>query len=551
MIRVAQGWSDNLFNSIMTRRNLATLSQGIVDSLARACKRTIEQYHGIGFGSTATHQDTYALWRAGSAMECLSRLVLRMEAKQVIEVMRLAISCYRTQTFYDELFLREAIRHMLTRSFEALPEDNKQDFILELLSLPIAGFDGFLPNAYAFVDPGELIDGQEALLPKREENNEDLWSSAIQFLIRALEGEIETRDRAMLRLAPITMAGRLSESEKDAFGRAIWRVRNESEVHPLGEDRLWSWVYFCLPQPEPNIAMNWFRQKWLSPWDSSVDQFGIFLDQALFAIGDAKENAGMRDFEFDLSADDELFIVEQLRRWTRIVIPKRLLVADFGGSRVANANNAVRGIAILLMFVDVPSEVIGNLLSKCRYLDEVGIPSLLLRTSLSRLDPDIREQVITEIHNKLLVAKHRKAVVDATTALQGWLYFASLGLIDAPTENLIRDIGLSVESLRGTSLDRVLLLIEWIYMEGDERHKKLLEVPMKEGLKALIPVLSYENMGDVEDDFDVPLLRWRCVRIARILKNSGFKEEPVSTWLEIAANDPLPEARRSIPGFTQ
>ena len=546
MLRIAQSGGDELLKTLMSRRNLAVLPEDVVQSLAKACERTIGHFRTRGLGGPATRGVIAARERVGVAMECLSRLVLRMRLDQAAGVMRLALSCYATRAFYEEVLLRGEIRDLLTRSWEALTDGERTDFALEVLNSPIAGFDGFSPNAFGFMDPGELLDGQDVSLPCRDSSSEAEWTGTVRFLVRALGGDEEAGARAMVRLVQVARAGRLSSTEEEAVGRAIWRERDEAADGPIGGEKLRSWVYLCMPQSEPDMAADWFRRKWMSRGDTQAGKDGELLDQSLYAIGDAKERSDSQGFAFDLSREDEIFVVEQLRRWANVGVSKFLFLPELDGSRRVQANNAVRGIAVLSMHVDVPSDVAEGLLRKSRQLDEVGVSTMPLLVGLTRSRPALREQAATTIR-KALVSVERKLAVDATSGLQCWLHFAKSGILDAPPEELIREVGAIVETRRRVALPSALWLAEWVFVHGAKRDQDLLRVPVKEGMRSLISALRYEDSQDTDDDFDVPLLRWRCVGIARALADSGCGGETVSAWLDLAAEDPLPEVRRRVP----
>ena len=67
------------------------------------------------------------------------------------------------------------------------------------------------------------------------------------------------------------------------------------------------------------------------------------------------------------------------------------------------------------------------------------------------------------------------------------------------------------------------------------------------GLRFLRQELQYHRANELGSEFDVPLLRTDSARLAMLISNAGWAEEPVvREWLEDACNDPLPEVRNSI-----
>ena len=250
MVRVARDSGDEILKRLLSRPNMASLPQAVVESMAVACERTIGYHQGRDFSPAATKGVVAARERVGVAMECLSRLVLRLNAAGAARVMRCALSCYETRAFYEETLLREEIRHLLMRSWEALPEGDRTGFVFDLLNSPIMGLDGFSPKPYAFIDPGELIHGEDVRSLCRHAGTEAGWARTVRFLVRALAGEVATRSRAMRRLIHVAMEERLLPAEKDMVARAIWPAGDDETASLPGEERLRPWVYFCMPQPE-------------------------------------------------------------------------------------------------------------------------------------------------------------------------------------------------------------------------------------------------------------------------------------------------------------
>ena len=547
MLRIAQGSGDDLLKRLMSRPNVASLSEGVVESMVVACERTIRYHQERGFDRPATKGVVAARERVGVAMECLSRLVLRLNAAGAGRVMRCALACYETRAFYEEILLRAEIRNLLTRSWEALSEDDRTDFVFDLLNASIVGLDGFSPNPYLFIDPGELIDGEDVRLPCRNAETEADWARTVQILVRGLAGEEETRSRAMLRLVHVAMSDRLLPRERDIVATAIWQGDDATDG-PAGEENLRPWVFFCMPQPNPGTALGWFRRKWMSGDDPSVDLDGSVLDQTLYAIGDMTERSASKELGFDLSRDDEALIVQLLRRWSELTVSE-LVLFDLDGSRRAEANNAVRGVATLLMYVDVPDSVADGLVAKCLRLDDVSVSALPLMVGLSRSRKSLRERAVAAVR-KALLADDRKSVGDAASAIQCWLRFANLGLSEGPPDDLMREVGAIVETRRTVALLSALWVVEWVFVKGQEHHQTLLHAPVTEGLASLLPLLRYEEL-EPKSRFHVPLLRWRCVGIARALARAGCRDEPILAWIEQAQEDRLPEVRRRISDVIQ
>ena len=547
MLRTAQGGADGLIRRLMSRPRVASLSKGVVESVVLACERTISYHRERGLGQQPTEGVVAAREKVGVAMECLSRLVLRLNAPDAGRVMRSALACYETRAFYEEVLLRSEIRNLLTRSWEALPEDDREDFVLDLLNAPVVGLDGFSPNPYGFFDPGELLDVEDVRLPPRDADSETDWARTVQFLVRGLGGDEEARSRAMRRMCHVAMSDRLVPHERDMVAAAIWQG-NDGQTGPAGEGRLRPWVFFCMPQPTPGTAMDWFRGRWLAGVDSEVEDAGSLLDQALHAIGDTKELSASKGLGFDLAHDDEVLALQLLRRWSKTPA-SWFLSFDLDGRYGTEANNAVRGVTALLMYVDVPDDVANGLVAKCSQLAEANVSPLPLLVALSRSRQDLRGRAVVAIREALL-EDGPKATGDGAAALERWLHFANMRLLEGPPDDLVREIGAIVETRRTVALPSALWVAEWVFVKGQEHHQALLRAPVTAGLAALLQLLRYEEADTGNNQLDVPLLRWRCVGIARALEKTGCRDEPIMAWIEQGLEDRLPEVRRRVSALT-
>ena len=226
-----------------------------------------------------------------------------------------------------------------------------------------------------------------------------------------------------------------------------------------------------------------------------------------------------------------------------------MLLTDLDGKRSAEANQAVWGVAVLLMYVDVPDSVAKGLMAKCSPLDDANVSPLSMLVGLSRSRKDLRERTVEAIREALL-ADERKSVADGTSALQCWLHFANMDLLKGPPNDLVRELGAIVETRRAVALPSALQIVEWVFDKGQKRYQALLRVPVTAGLASLLPSLRYEDTGQEDSQFDVPLLRWRCVGIAQALAKAGFRDDPVLAWIEQGREDYLPEVRRRISDLT-
>ena len=540
MLRVTTYEDDDLVRRLLSRPNLAIISNGVVDSIVELCERTIDHFAEGGVSGGRAPGTASPIERVRVAMEILARLALRLKPERAVEVLRRGLAIYQNPLFYSTVLLRSAIRHLLSRSWEAMRTEERMNVTLELLAAPIAGVEGYSPNPYGFLDPGELVDGEGHAMPERTATNEEEWANVVRSLIGALACGEDARSRAMLRMVNIALASRLTQAEEESFAEAIWSGKSSEEGLP-GEKTLRHWVYLCMPAERPGIAEAWFREKWLSGVDlSDVDDEK--LDNMLFHIGGLREESERRELPFKFTEPDQECVVGGLRKWAATSPPPWLL-PGLDQEGLARTRNSIRGAATLLMYVDVPAEVADDLYAKYERLVASGIPAMPLLVGLVRSLGD-KEAEVRSVLRKGFSSRDSGVVWNAATATQFWLYFAGRGMVGHPPVDLIREVGVIIATGRVNALGAALSVAEWVFTDGDKRDRDELGELAIEGLSSLINELEYGQT--FPDDIDVSLLRWRCVGLARAMYQRGYENRAVKDWIEAAAGDPLPELWRKV-----
>ena len=228
MLRITSYDGDELVRKLLSRPNLAALPESVIDSIAGLCEQVIDYYSKRGLHYSGARGTISPRERVRVAIETLARLSLRFKPTRAAETVRKGLSIYGNPLFCNDALFRQPIGNLLSWSWEALPEEDKGQLALEILSAPIAGVDGHAPNSYGVIDPGELIDGGAQVIPDRDEQNKEAWSGMVKLLVRALDCGEEARSRAMLRIVQIALAGRFTADEQREVGAAIW-AREGSE----------------------------------------------------------------------------------------------------------------------------------------------------------------------------------------------------------------------------------------------------------------------------------------------------------------------------------
>ena len=421
MLRITSDGGSELLRKLLSRPNVAVLPSIVADSLAHLCEQTIDYYtqHGLHYrGAPATISPNE---RLRVAVESLARLSLRSNPERATAILRKALSIYGNPLFYKDVRFRQSIRHLLSWSWQTVLEQDKPNLTLELLSAPIIGVDGYSPESYGFVDPGELIDGNVEAIPIRGEQNNRQWAATVSFLFRALACGQEARTRAMLRIVQIALEGRLTAEEETNLATAIWTADNVEDEGLPGESKLKHWVYLCLPEPEPGHAEKWFRSKWMSAGALS-NLNDESLDNMLFQIGDAIDQSRLQGFSFELSTEDIDYLNRVLLRWATTPLP-RFVIPGLQQERIELMHNAIRAAAKLLVHLDVPDDVAVTVYKKYRSYHDSSVPAMPLLVSLVRSLKGREAEIHTEVR-KGFSSPDSPIVSSAALAMQFWLYYA-------------------------------------------------------------------------------------------------------------------------------
>ena len=535
MLRITTYDGDDLLKKLLSRPKLASMPYDLARSLTAVCLRVLDDYATTGTSAPGHDGAVHPVDRLRVAMESLSRVALRLPSDEAADLFKKALSYYANLGIVGHPLIRDAARDLLERTWEAMPQSQRTRFAFDVLNAPVIGVDGFIVEPFRVSDPGALIDEEDSVLPERNDQTEAKWRETVRFLVHCLSFDKEARSRAMLRLVKVVMTGRLAQGEIASVARAVWDLER-SAIHGLpAEDTLRHWVFLCMPEPQEAMASNWFRDKWILDEELLATNDDQRLENALFHIGDAKERAYDHNFEIELTSRDEQRIIELARKWANAPVPRELLLdLPFVDAKRSNSlRGAIHGLTTLLLHIEPPQQVVNLLYAKQRRLFEAGVFSLPLLVAIHK-HADSRRDAIQATFKKALASEKEALVYNAVAALQCWLYFEQRGIVAAPPDDLLLEIGFAIATRRTAALDPALWLAEWIYEHGDERDQSSLRNLTIEGLEYLFRELDYSQM-DLSDNEAVPDMRWKCVAIARAMHNMGYEDSIIQAWLERGA----------------
>ena len=567
ILRISDYDENPTLTHVLSRTRVAAMPADLANTLAQTCSGVIEyalpRIVGIGKQSGISWIE-----RLRVAIEALSRLVLRLEPEMAEDIFKKALEWYRNDHIAQHWWMLQPVRHLLERSFEALPETRRTELALDLLGAPIVGLDNFVADESRYPDPGYLLQ-QEFPLPIRTSDNENRWQETISFLIRGLRAGDEARKRAARRIAIVAFWERLTESEILQVAQALWSEDySESGDLPSGTN-LHNWEFFLLPEPEPSIAEKRFRRKWLNTNGLSQER-APSLDEILWQVGDAISGLNKNQLSLEFSEEEEEYLVEIIKQWSENPMPYPTHPFDTRWGE--STHQAIMGLQSILLEIRVPKSIAEKLYQKVKAkdlyeperltfgelrkrqkannekvkaLNESDMPCKELVAGIVKAWPDCFDDMAMLMRISL-VSENADLAYNAAGGLYYWFEAAtdSQHQLQSPPDDLIREIGIIISNRRKNVLGWALQVAKLVFEEGTQEQKDTICDLVLHGLSYLVKELQYDRIQDEGDD--VPFLRWNCFQLARAMAECGFREDPtIVRWLESAESDPLPEVRHA------
>ena len=560
VLRTADGDSDKTLGRVLSRTRLVTLQTTRAQSLAEACLRIINK--GLSNAAAATLQP-----RTETAIEVLSRLVVRVDSDLSETILDKALEYYQDPQIQKGTWASE-IRHLLERSWEAMPDECRHRRALDLLNAPIAGMNSESPlMEYAWADPVEPFANDSTVL-RRTPGNEHQWKAAVDFIARALTGNATVRRRASIRMIPLVHSGLLTDDESREIANALW---NEQHTTPDGlpaDIATPDWVFLTLPETMPGLAQKRFIARWIPEDDkagwqhkNSIEILGNStnglnhdtqdVDSRLWQIGAAMISLQSRGQRLDLTDLDKSNLQKMVETWAEadapeFAEPEHPLFPHVGDAHKQRIRDVARVFPALTREVGLSEQAGEKLYAKMQDLNEKQVPALTLAASVVSATPNRSAGVATALRVGM-TSNEQDMAADAIEGVRLWIEAAldAESGIPSPPDDLVREIGISIASRRRPVLPAALATARWIFENGGQAHKEAIRQLVQDGLNYLAEELRYDRAHDDPDE--VPLQRLFCAQLAVAMAEGGLREHPtVARWLEIAIEDPLPEVRNAV-----
>ena len=557
VLRVCTYDGDGVLKRVFSRVRVAAMPVHAVSALTQSCldciEYSVERMRGRDGGSWVE--------RLRVAIEVLSRIVLRHQPEKVIDIFERALSYYSKGDVARHPLLTRPMRNLLSRCWEALPENSRTDHVLDLLNAPIVGLDGFDTSAGGrpYVDPGEVFLDRRVTIPARTPENDGRWQQAASLMIRGLRAGGEPRKRASIRIGLPGMCGRLTDSEQSQVAVALWHSDYTGPDDLPQETHLHDWAFLELPEPSTGLAEQRFRHKWLnrsilerSTPPRSQHSYSIpyapspnDLNGVIYQIGIALNELKRIGHALTISSEETKMLGRFVDEWCDMRIPSTIP----GSSKWAPTQYAVMGLGSILSEVRLDDSTAVKIYNKIEDLHGSKIPAYQLIHGLLKILPNRRDELLMQMRMGL-VTDDVDFVAHAAVGLYEWLRVTTDSSLQLrpPPDDLIREIGVTIATRRKGMLDQSLQIADWIFLEGTSSQKGTIRDFVVQGLSYLLDELRYERRVDrSSDEIDIPRLRWRCAKLAVTLSRTGVADPVVTRWMEAIGDDPLPEVRYMKP----
>lgn len=561
VLRVATFDEDKTLMRVVSRERVAALTEKTARDLAESLRRMVA-YSVRRLVGAGEKRSMSWVERARVAMEGLSRLVLRLDGEAALEVFVDVLRHYRDPKVASEFWLHKPLRHLLERSWRTLSVDQRMEHARDVLGSPVVGSSGFEAEELGgeYPDPGDILDTGDAA-PKRMESDGQ-WEHMVRKLVRDLGIEGTARERAASRISKMASWKLLTPDEEKSVARGLWAKRCGGDGELPGGTYIFDFAFILLPEPKVGLGREGFGQKWMSGDMAEVHNTSLFgsgavglpmmhtdpkrTDDILWQVGSAVGFLRRHGRSLSLSREETVYVTEIIGRWVETsvnVAPqmRQLLFDAFKPS----LRGACHGLSWILAEIEITTDLAGRLYEMVRRMNEVKIPAYDLLPGIANAKPDLLDEVAL-LMSIGMTTDDGEAADNAMWSLGKWMMWAAheaRGFIGPPS-HLVREIGRAVAARRRTVLGSALECARWVFEKGDGNQREAIREAVLEGLGYLVEVVRYDRERLTEEVADVPLTRWRCVRVARTLAREGLDESPVvRRWLEVGKEDPLPEVR--------
>lgn len=520
-IRSYEGFIDECFGRIQ----VAQLDLDFVRDLTRRLKDTIDfgrsRLYNRGTEVRETREFTVWVEECRHRLELLSRLVVRLNPAEAADYARWGFELCHDKD-WDHWWLFKATSHLLERSFSALPPADQATFAEQILDLPLCSERQHKGIEQDWPELGEKLIGvaKHVVRPART------WDIRVAQLIqRARSAGRLDRTRALIRLLALVRANLLSDHEAALLASAIWAVPPTTSRLPGGSELL---PFVWLELSDDVSVRDAFRADVVGRLVA-----GNVIEADVQALAYIEAHEGFSP-EVRLSADDALAIARKLIEWRphrgdedNHLAPRIGICLSEGVlSRVdPDAFNE----AFCRSLLDGAHEDANPYLAR-------ALPFVAIRR------PEFFEEVQRTVR-RAMISRERLVAEQALYAVRVWGKLATGGV------SLPAVLASDVVGLCGTRYDASLLaairVATDLLLQGHLTDSDIER--LEETLDLMLVETAYNNQtGGRLSPETLTLVRAAAAALAAHLNRHGNQRQAVRSWIEMAAEDAMPEVRFAL-----
>lgn len=464
-------------------------------------------------------------------VETAARLVLRAPPADAISGFRIALSLAHDAGLRHPM-MSEPIGNLARNALRALPREARPGFALDILDFPMPGERG--GSAHRWPDPSDwlrLMDVSQAPSPPG-------WDTRVQTLIEAVRTDTKARGPACSILTHLAAAGRLTPSQLERFGVALWQRVDDIDPPLPANTHLYAFVFARLPHPpeidaEARVRHRLFEN--LAPiGDSSI------LDGLAAAAAPGNDGGPIGP-----SPRQARHLFDGFMDWKPKVlttVSERVSAAFSGESDERTA----RTLGHALSFAVCPwlsmADRTPDRLSRLFAFLEIGGSGFGL-SSLVWFVGGGDDAVIIERLRRGLLSRDFDQVAGSAEAIQTWLRNADR--FGSPPELLVKQLILLFEIGQSAGLHIIARALRKLATLNRLDASDLGRLRI--GLGRQFAETDYDAVelgGSAE--VSVTLVRAECVRLSVALERIGAAGAETTDWIVAAKCDPLPEVRDAL-----
>ena len=484
----------------------------------------------------STGQNMFWNERIRILTELLSRLSMRFQGDEALDLFRFGISLAHDPNFKDKSVLK-SVSNLLFRSLKTLEPERHGEAALDVLLLPFSCEKEISESEFIWMNVFNALDNNAWQARKR--NRE--WSSQVASLINTVSDNSSNSPRpdATYRLLKLFAYDKLKKNEARDFGKAIWKHIGNNGFP--ANTNLVPHIFLQLPSPNPDASRQIFNKEVVV--ELAHGSLNEDLLQPIIGISYSLKD---RYKPYRISPEHALNIVNHALDWKSQTtsVNSTFWRKNFNDRKIPSLIASALASTVLPSLQ--PSEITEN--QTRAFIDRASdgsFPELLIALpELTRLNQSLTEEA-TKAIQKGMISQDPDIVGAALAAVFRFYRLKKQQDIPKIPKKLIDETVSICLMRREPGLISALNLVRLFVNSGTV--STLDQHQLVHALELLDTETNYENWRDESRRSDVGLIRKKGVRLAVALKNAGFKEPVLNEWIETSPSDPMPEVRYALP----